>query len=263
MARTIRLTGVVPAITIAIVIIVILLPTPIRSGTLTGVGYIGRPFVAAGQWLRHQFSFGQGADDLRQENARLQQQVTTLSLRLSESQQKLELDADIRAITSAIQPLRRQTVTAPVVTINPEPGVQSVVIQAGQDQGVRAGLAVIGTEGVMIGKVQKVLDTTSVVLLLTDTQVPVAARLQNEAQSPGLIRGERGLSLTMQFIPKNDQVQVGQTVVTAGTEANIPPDILIGTVERSSSRAGDIFQTAIISSPVQFNRIKAVAVILP
>lgn len=101
----------------------------------------------------------------------------------------------------------------------------------------------------------------STVLLITDRQSVLASRIQNQQQSPGVIRGERGLALQMGFIPKNDTVKNGDTVVTSGTEPLIPPDILIGSVASSSSRAGDLFQQAIITPSAPLERLRVVAVI--
>ncbi|MBI5467204.1 MAG: hypothetical protein HY975_03245, partial [Candidatus Kerfeldbacteria bacterium] len=81
--------------------------------------------------------------------------------------------------------------------------------------------------------------------------------------SLGVVKGERGLALRMEFIPKNDTVEPGQAVVTAGSEHSIPPDLLIGTIQQPSIRAGELFQNSTVTTSVDVQRLQVVAVVLP
>lgn len=211
----------------------------------------------SGQWLPVAAN-----PNLRQERDTLRQQVAHLTQKLSQAQQTLETVKNIQNIESYLAAKKFTAVTAPVIAFSPDPGIQSIVIGKGSTDGLKSGMAVVATDGILIGTIQRVHERNATVLLLVDSQAAVSARIQNTTQSIGLVRGERGLSLRMDYIPKNDAVSSGQTVVTSGSDAFIPPDIVIGPIQSVTSRTGDLFQQAIITVTIPYTRVSYVSVII-
>jgi|GEM_PF-1623496 len=138
-----------------------------------------------------------------------------------------------------------------------------LIIDAGSDKGVVEGAAVITDSGILVGTIDEVRAQTSYALLVTDTSQNIAAKIQNDSSSPGVIKGEYGLALSMELIPQNDPVEARQTVVTSALEPRIPPNILIGTITDVSKKEGSVFQSAKVISPIQLDRVEVVSVILP
>lgn len=220
------------------------------------------PVVVAGRWVGEQAHLSPSNKRITQERDALRRQVSDLTNRVYESSVQLETVSSLEALKAFSQSTHRNIVTAAVIAASPDPGVQSIIINRGSDDGLRHGLLVVSEQGSVIGKLVTVRQAFSTVLLIPDRQSVIAARVQNAAQSPGIIRGERGLALQMGFIPKNDEVKNGQTVVTTGTEPDVPPDILIGTITSTSLRTGDLFQQAIVTPAAAFLRLHVVAVIV-
>lgn len=140
---------------------------------------------------------------------------------------------------------------------------EEVVINLGKNNGLKEGYAVIAQNGYLIGKVVETFDNISKVRLLIDRQCEVAALIQNDTSAPGIVIGQHGLSLKMELIPQNEIITKDQIVISSGLEANIPPGLVIGTIGSISLSPGDIFQNAVVISPVRYDHLKIVSVIIP
>ena len=116
-------------------------------------------------------------------------------------------------------------VGARVIGQDPSVWYSQVVIDKGANAGVRRDRPVVGPDG-LVGRVTAAAGNASVVTLLTDHTTNVSARI-NES------------GLVLNFTTRNDRVERGQTVVTAGTRSRVarlpsvyPPNIPIGRVTR-------------------------------
>lgn len=243
----------------AVLLLAMLWP-PIRSRAEQVGWWFLRPVTAVGTAFRS-WDPSSNVSKLRIERDQLRQQLALVSTRLNEANQQLALVQVATSLQGFSSASHHQLVLAPVIATSPDPGIQSVVVAKGSDDGVRLGLVAVTNDGQVVGKVVTVRQTTSTILLLTDRQASLAARIQNAAQSLGLVNGERGLALRMEFIPKNDQVRPGQAVVTSGTEAGIPPDLLVATVGQTSVRSGELFQNATLTSTVDFPRLRLLGIV--
>jgi rod shape-determining protein MreC len=187
-------------------------------------------------------------DRLMQENSRLKQEMSDLKL-LREEQEFLNQ-------------LGYRYLSTHVIGRSTDNFTHTVIIGIGSHEGVAVGQAVIAERGYMIGKVTKVGTTVSQVLLITDSQSQVAAAVQNETSSPGLVVGERGTSIEMQLIPQNEVVTNDQMVITSGLEPTIPRGLLIGKIINTTTPAGEIFQNATITTNPLTEQAGVVSVVI-
>jgi len=223
------------------------LTQPSREGVLTSGATWAWPWTAS--------RVKQDNERLRQENARLIEQVVT-------TQAALETLRDAQKLTELITPLQRTTLLATVIGYSPDPGIQSITLNRGKGDGVVEGMAVLANDGLVVGKIISVGDASCTVLLLTDSQSSLLARVNNDPRSPGVIKGERGIGLQMELLPRNDNIPAGVAVVTSGAEARIPPNLPVGTIDRALTRQGDVFQNAVLSQPIAGYLITTVAIVL-
>ncbi len=225
-----------------------------------GWGSSIRPVQAVSRWFAH-LRPSPSTEQLLAERTRLRQQVDVLNHQLALAQDQLRTSHNLDQLQAYTQSSRHRIVSAKVVTLNPDPGVYTIVIGRGSVDGLRIGMVVTTPDGTVIGKLQQVHARLSTVLILTDSQSAVASRVDNAPHSPGVAVGERGLSVRMEYIPKSDPVEAGQVVVTSGTEPLIPAGLVIGSVSSISSRSGDVFQTAAITSSIDVASLNVVGVI--
>lgn len=221
-----------------------------------------RPFVIAGQWVGDRFGLNPSGRTARAERDALQRQLDEVTARLHEANIALESTKVIDQLTEFTRQSKHELVMANVTTTSADPGIKSIVVDRGSDDGVAVGSPAVTENGLLIGKVVNVRQAISTILLISDRQSVIAGRVQNDAQSPGVVHGERGLTLQMNLIPHGDRVQAGQTVVTSGTEPTIPPDLLIGTISASTGRSGDLFQQATVKPAATLSRLRIIGIVI-
>lgn len=140
---------------------------------------------------------------------------------------------------------------------------QVVIINQGKNRNIEEGMAVVAEQGILIGKIIEVESNTSKVLLITSNLSKVAAEVQTDAATPGLVVGEHGLSLKMELIPKQDQIDSRNIVITSSTEEQIPKGLIIGEIDFIEEQPGDLFKTATIIPLLDYSRLNIVSVIIP
>ncbi|MBD3311724.1 MAG: rod shape-determining protein MreC [Candidatus Magasanikbacteria bacterium] len=150
---------------------------------------------------------------------------------------------------------------AEVVGENIDPVGSTVILDKGQNYNINEGDPVIVNNGIIIGRILRVEEDISVVRLINDSQSKIAATLTNEDRSIGLVEGGYGISVRMNFIPQNEKINVGDTVVTSGLEEGVPRGLLIGNVEVVEKEAYQPFQKAVLSPFVDLDKIIFVSVI--
>ena len=163
---------------------------------------------------------------------------------------------------SFIQESNYNSIGAIVIGKSIEPSRNSIIINRGKVDGIKIGYPVISDSGVLVGKIIRVEEKISIVELINDQQSKVAATVMNNERSIGIVEGGYGLSIQMNFIPQNEFIPTGETIVTSGLEKNIPYGLLIGTVEAVEKEAYQPFQRAIISPIINLERIKIVSVLI-
>jgi rod shape-determining protein MreC len=135
-------------------------------------------------------------------------------------------------------PSGRSPVWVHVMERDPIHWYRSLVVDAGADRGVSLNDPVLGPrEGVLVaaGRVVDVRPKTSTVLLLTDEGAAVAAYLSS-GTFEGLVQGQDGPRLRMNYLNAEVQLSTGDSVYTSPTSATFPPDVLIGKVARVNPR---------------------------
>ncbi|MBI3572615.1 MAG: rod shape-determining protein MreC [Candidatus Kerfeldbacteria bacterium] len=233
----------------------------VRGGLESGGAAILRPLSAGAWWVTDHLSLRK-KNDIATERDHLRLEVAALGRRLQSTEDSLAAAQASLHLEQFVASTQLNTEKGKVIAYSPDPGIKSIVINLGKRDNIKVGLAVVSDNGFFLGKIHDVHEATSTVLLVTDGQLLLSARIHNDQQSLGLIRGERGLAVTMDYISKNDRVEVGQTVVTSGTESNIPPGILVGSIASIQTKSDALFQQASVASPVAYTPIREVAVIL-
>ena len=172
--------------------------------------------------------------DLEQQNATLRRQAIagTDAARQNQQLQKL-LALDKASGLDATRP-----VSARVIGQSPTLWYSTIVVDRGTGDGVRAGQPVVTGDG-LIGQVTTASGNSSVVTLITDSEIAVSARV-SENGTPGVVQAGPGGpdDLVMRYTNRG-RVEKGWNIVTAGTTSTAdrlqsvyPPGIPIGEATR-------------------------------
>lgn len=126
-------------------------------------------------------------------------------------------------------------------------GQNSLLIDKGEKHGVREGVAIVGSNGSLIGIVQSVNAHTSIVGLLSDPNIVIPASFLNKEGTQGVIHGIDGYLLKMEYIPQGIELLENTIAITSGFDGNLPHGIPIGIVESVEKNVAAPFQEAFIA----------------
>jgi rod shape-determining protein MreC len=196
--------------------------------------------------------------DLRAANDRLTLENARLAEAAIAAQQGAKLDAAQRA-------LPYKTIAAPVIARDPSGVLKTIVIGAGTDQGVHVDQIVLSEQGV-VGRVSEAGTNYAKVLLITDSASSVSALVQ-KSRASGIVRGQYGDTLVMEWILQSDPVKSGDVVVTAGLGVGAelrslyPKGLVIGTVVDVTKAEVSAYQRAVVAPAVDLRKLENVLVI--
>ena len=165
---------------------------------------------------------------LRQENTRLRQQNTRL-LQWQMVARKLESEnRDLRELSNFNPGPAASFVTARVIADTGSVFAQSLILNAGERDGIRKGQAVLGVGG-FIGRITDVGNRSSRVLLVTDinSRVPV---LVERTRTRAILAGGNTDRPRLIHLPPTARVSPGDRIVTSGHGGAFPPGIPVGIV---------------------------------
>ena len=157
-----------------------------------------------------------------------------------------------------------EKVGASVINRNPTTWYRTLTLNRGSKDGVAANDPVVGALG-LIGKVVSVSPTTSEVLLILDGEGQVSALVRGSAGNGtfGIVQGtyKRGSRLTPEgnlqmLFRREDNVNPGDLVLTAGAGGVYPKDVPIGKVVEIQLDPTGLLKTAFIEPLVNFDTLE-------
>jgi len=197
-----------------------------------------------------------------EENKKLKEQINKLTSEIIRLKILEEENKTLRKELSFLEEKKYKFLLARVIGKDPF-NSSVIIINKGRGDGIEPGFPIIVDEGIIVGKVIKVQENNSLVLLLTNNQSKIAASILGINRTIGIVEGEYGLSLKMGLIQRNQIINIDDIVVTSGLENNIPAGLIIGRISRITTEAHDLFQNAIVKPFVSYENLNIVSVIIP
>lgn len=230
---------------------------------------------ALGRWLLGVVApVGRTVDGAIDSLSGLRDRLATRSRVLAENrqlrQQNLVLARDtlrLRALVAEVERLRRAAnyagawegplLTADVVYIDHSSWLQTALVVV-ERAGVRRNQPVVVAEG-LLGRVVGVDGRYAKVQLITDRAASVGAMVERTRRQ-GLVRGAGQGALTLDFIPRQEELVPGDRLLTAGIDGIYPRGLPIGTVTAVVSGEG-MFHRVEVAPAVDFGRLDQVYVL--
>lgn len=193
------------------------------------------------------------------ENEVLQAELSELRMRV----QRLEgraTEADRLAALLAFRDAHPDVplLAARVIAASAGATTRTVYVSRGELDGVRKDMGVITPDGV-VGKVLEAYPNTAQVLLLTDRESGVGARLQN-SRVAGVVRGTGEAVVLMDYVINDQEVAAGEMIVTSGQDRIFPKDLPVGTVVET--KAGSPFKMIRVRPAAHLDRLEEVFILL-
>lgn len=202
------------------------------------------------------------ARGLSQENKRLRAENERLTNELSlarEDSAELQSLKDLQAIR---QQFPEDSFLDATVVSRDSSNVRSIVaISRGRADGVREGMIVVTEGRSLVGTVTKVFDDYAWVRLITDPKSAVSALVQ-ESRADGVVTGDYGGDLAMEFVGQGAVVKEGDFVVTSGVGGGYPAGIVIGRVAAVQKTEQDLFQKVNVNPLASLSALERVLVLM-
>ncbi|MDO8506725.1 MAG: rod shape-determining protein MreC [Candidatus Limnocylindria bacterium] len=204
-------------------------------------------------------------ETLRANNAALGADVDRLTLENVQLREAAFAAQQAAKLSNLAKTLSYQTVAATVIARDPSNILSTIVLGVGTDDGVRVGHIVLSEQG-LVGRVSEVGTNYAKVLLITDPSSTLSALVEG-SRATGIVRGQYGDALIMDWILQTEPVKPGDVVVTAGLglgdelRSLYPKGLVIGKVLQLQNAEAAAYQRAIIAPAVDLRKLENVLVV--
>ena len=135
-------------------------------------------------------------------------------------------------------------------------------IDRGSNNGIKDNMAVLSSDGAVVGQVVNVSPNFAAVMSLLHIQNSVSASLKRTGESGRVIwDGNDPRFLRLEGISRSVPAKVGDTVVTSRFSYNFPPGYIIGTIASLDEDPATGFYILKIKTAANFNTIQQVFVV--
>lgn len=221
-------------ITLAILLIIlnIFMPSLVSKVRITFTDMFA-PFMHAaakpGEAIQGLSTAWQDVAGVREENKKLQQQITELRAWRDLAQQQADENKTLRGLLKYKDESVISFLTARVIAEVGGNFNNSVIVTAGSRDGVVKNMIAMGEDGV-VGRVIETGEWSSRVLLFNDLNFRLPVMLEG-TQLRSILSGEGTGLPKLLFIPPDVDVKIGTRVVTSGHGGLFPPNLPVGVVQ--------------------------------
>ena len=219
---------------------------------LEGLEYLGRS--AKQIWQGYFYLVG-----VRRENAGLQRQLEEYKQREVHFQEAQQALTRLEVLLDLKRQVALPVIGARVIAYDPTLWSRSAIINQGKAQGVKEGLPVLAPQGI-VGRIVAVYPEYSKVMLIVDRKSGADAMIQR-TRIRGMLKGKGGNRCSLEFVPKNADVQVGDLVLASGLVGLYPKGLVFGKVTAASKKNPGVFQEIEVSPNVDLSTLEEVLVV--
>ena len=202
-----------------------------------------------------------GLSSLRYENEALRDQNLRLSLELLKLREAQLENARLHALLhfKSQQAAEKSYIVARVIARNPARIANTILIDAGADEGIQAPMPVVTADG-LVGRIMEVHGYTAIVQLLIDHNCRVSAVVQRHSRVSGIVSFEDG-TFYLKNVSLRGDIKVGDLIVSSGLGKLFPKGLYVGQVVNVGDEAQGLFREVILSPGVNFHNLEEVFVL--
>jgi len=196
---------------------------------------------------------------VRAENRQLKDQIEQMRIeqvRLSEDAAQARR---LQTLLAFKEQFISRTVAAQVIGSSGSDLSRIVYIDKGENAGIKRDMAVMTADGI-VGKVLLVYPTVAQVLLISDQSSGVGAILE-KTRLQGVLRGTPTGEVVLERVMSDEQVPIGETVLTSGGDQIFPKGLPVGTVTKVGN-GKDLFLNITIRPAANLSKLEEVLVLV-
>jgi len=181
---------------------------------------------------------------LEHENAAIKLRQTELSLLANQAALLSVENQNLRNLLELQKKTSFKTIPVEILFNPPNPISQRIVINRGQNQGLRLGSPIANDAGIL-GQVVRLFDNSAEVSLLEDRDFAVPVLVARNGLRAAVVGTGRGKHLELRYLPVASDLEVGDILLTSGVDGVYPPGFavaVISKIERNTEQnASNVF----------------------
>jgi len=201
-----------------------------------------------------------GAKDLKSEKDDLEFKNQKLMIQLAELD---KLEEENKSLRQALDlGLEKDFKLAFAQIISKDISQDFILIGKGEKDGILENMPVITEQKVLIGRISETYEKFSKVMLISNKQSSFDAKILNQEECSGIIKGLGNLNLFLDLIPSEKEVFEGDIVVTSCLGGIFPDNLLVGKIKKVKKTDMESFQQADIKPIFDISKSRNVFIIL-
>ncbi len=196
---------------------------------------------------------------LEEENGELRAMVATL---YQERERLLEFGRErnrLRALLDLKADSFYRFLPCEIVARSSSSFFRSIVVDRGAADSVRVGMAVVGFRG-LVGRVSQVFPASSQVVLINNKSISVSC-VNRRSRIVGMLEWDRGSYFRLEYVGKEEDVVVGDTLSTSGLGMLFPKGFPVGTVFQVTEDKGGISKRVRVASLANLNALEELFIV--
>jgi rod shape-determining protein MreC len=217
-----------------------------KGGFFRSFSFVTTGITSATNGVKNSFSTLFTIRKLVAENAQLNQEVNQLAFENARFKSAQNENSALRKALGFTQQSPFNLLPLETLTLDATGFSQTIVVNKGEDQGIRLNQPIVVQPGLLVGKVTKVYPNSAEVTLITDPSIVINGEVV-DSSARGLIKGEHGLGLSLDLVTQNELIKTGDNIITSGLSGDFPRGLLVGRISAIRSSNTDLFQKAFVS----------------
>lgn len=140
-------------------------------------------------------------------------------------------------------------VYAGIFNLNLAPTGYNVLLNKGVQDGISEGDVIVTAEGILVGKIEKVMQNFSRVLFVSDPEFKITAKVVGFDTS-GIARGALNEGMYLDFIVQEDEIKEEDTLISTGSDL-FPPALMVGSINHVEINATQMFKKVRVRPAVE------------
>ncbi len=193
------------------------------------------------------------------EHRRLTERIKKLEQEKNQCIEAQHENERLRALLE-LKPQRPDYVTsAEVFARDPTNWFHILWINKGRADHISKDMVAVTTSGI-VGRIFRVFNDRAAILLITDVNSSVAARIQS-SRAEGILEGSGNGKCYLRYVPQDAQVEVDDVVVTSGLDGVFPEGLEIGFVTDAGKKDGEFFQAIEVEPAGYLRNLEEVSIL--
>lgn len=201
--------------------------------------------------------------DVRRENDRLRAEIKGLREANSKLGGALNENRRLRRLLQLRDQTSSELITAQVIgkEVSSFFRVIRIRLDRGERDRIRPGMPVLSADG-LVGQIRRTWGRYSDVLLMADKTSAIDVVVQRSG-ARGMLKGigdDRNYLCRLEYLSREDEVKIGDLVITSGLGERFPPDLVVGKISKAIKREFGLYQDVEVGPAVNFSRLEEVLV---